>query len=166
MSKNMTLFKGEYRIESARRLGFDYSLAGHYFFTICTKHRQPMFGFVREGNMYLYGPGKVAWDCWWKIPCHYQGVSLGPFIVMPDHIHGILIIDHSMTIAGRKQIPTLGNVLGSFKSAVSKITRESGYPGFQWLPRYHDHIIRDDVERRRITRYILDNPQRYRDHPL
>ncbi len=167
----MTLFRRKFRIESARRPGFDYATTGHYFFTICIKNRHPVFGSVYQKKMLLSLSGKLAWECWRKIPYHYPGVRLGSFIVMPDHVHGIIILSDQYTnieenpklMGATGRIPTLGNVIGSFKSAVTKKIHETGYPGFRWLPRYHDHIIRDEHERILIERYIPNNPRRWRD---
>ena len=164
--KNNDIIQGKYRIESARCTGYNYDAKGYYFFTICTKNRIPYFGSVCNREMKLSAWGRMAWDCWKQIPDHYQGIELGSFVVMPDHIHGIIRLDGIHPEVKNPATPNLANVIGSFKSAVTKTIRESGQPAFQWLLRYHDHIIRDDAERRRIERYIRDNPRWYRDHHL
>jgi len=156
----MTLFRGKYRIESARKQGFDYASTGCYFFTIITKNRQHFFGLIQGDEMILSVSGKVVWECWWDVPMHYPDIKTGAFIVMPDHVHGILIINQGNML---NHIPTLGNVIGSFKSAVTKKIRENENPDFGWIPRFHDYIIRNEPERIIIERYIHDNPRRWRD---
>ncbi|MBE0648363.1 MAG: transposase [Bacteroidales bacterium] len=155
----MTLFRRKFRIESARKPRFNYATSGHYFFTICTKNRQPVFGSIHRYEMLLSTTGGMVCECWRQIPSHYPDVKLGAFVVMPDHVHGIIIISHHSGMG-----PTLGNVIGSFKSAATKKIRMNGKPGFGWLPRYHDHVIRDEHERILIERYILENPRRWCDH--
>lgn len=90
----MTLFKNKYRIESARLHGWDYRWTGSYFITICAGKRQHFFGNVENGEMQLNDMGKMAWDFWMAIPCHFPFITLDAFVVMPNHIHGILILNN------------------------------------------------------------------------
>lgn len=89
----MAKFKGKYRIESIRAQWWDYGWNGAYFIAICTKNRKHFFGEIRNGKMYLSPLGAIADVFWHEIPNHSQFVSLGEFVVMPNHIHGILLID-------------------------------------------------------------------------
>lgn len=84
------LFRGKYRIPSARLIGHDYAWPGRYFVTICTHGRVRWFGKIRNGIMGLNDAGCVVADCWTGIPDHYENVRLGPWIIMPDHLHGII----------------------------------------------------------------------------
>ncbi|MBS1643411.1 MAG: transposase [Bacteroidetes bacterium] len=79
--------------KSIRLKGYDYSQAGLYFITICTQNREHYFGEIRNGKMVLSPMGVLADILWYEIPNHTQSVALGDFVVMPNHIHGILIID-------------------------------------------------------------------------
>ncbi len=88
----MTLYKNKYRIESARLKNWDYSSAGNYFVTICTKNREHYFGNIRDCKMVLSEISKIANECWAKIPNHFQFVVLGEWIIMPNHVHGIISI--------------------------------------------------------------------------
>jgi REP element-mobilizing transposase RayT len=88
----MTLFKNKYRIESTRLKGWDYSSPGAYFVTITTKNRICYFGNVENGDMYLNELGEIAKQCFEKIPEHFPFVSLDVFVIMPNHVHGIIII--------------------------------------------------------------------------
>lgn len=80
--------------KKTRRLqSYDYRGEGLYFITICTRDRLPHFGQVVAGEMQLSAEGRIAFNCWQNIPHHYPQVFLGPFIVMPNHVHGILGIE-------------------------------------------------------------------------
>lgn len=89
----MKQFKNKYRIESARAPWWDYGRSGAYFITICTKNREHYFGEINEGKMVLSPTGVIADLLWHEIPYHSQNVELDEFVVMPNHIHGILILN-------------------------------------------------------------------------
>lgn len=86
-------YKNKYRIPSARATWWQYHWAGAYFITICTQNRQHLFGTIKNGIMHLTPLGAIADVLWHEIPRHHTGVELGAFVVMPNHIHGILILD-------------------------------------------------------------------------
>jgi len=84
----------EHHRHSVRLPGVDYSVPGHYFVTICVKNRSCLFGEIKDGSLSLNKLGEIARQCWENIPNHYQNVVMDEFIVMPNHVHGILqIID-------------------------------------------------------------------------
>lgn len=85
-------YQNRYRIPSARLKNWDYTSKGAYFITICTKNRKHYFGSITNGTMQLSTIGELAHQFWNEIPHHFPFVSLGNFVVMPDHFHGILII--------------------------------------------------------------------------
>jgi REP element-mobilizing transposase RayT len=89
----MKKFRNKYRIPSARLPGWDYRLAGAYFITICTQNRTPFFGECQGGKMKLSTAGMIAQGCWYQIPFLKSHVTLGAFVVMPNHVHGIMILD-------------------------------------------------------------------------
>jgi putative transposase len=89
----MTKYAGKYRIESARKSNWDYGSNAPYFVTICTKNREHFFGEIVNNVMNLSEIGMAAYNCWLSIPEHFPFVELGGFIVMPDHVHGIIIIN-------------------------------------------------------------------------
>ena len=167
----MTLYRNRYRIETIRMRNWDYSRDGMYFVTIIAKPRHPVFGKVVNNVMVLSDCGKVADACWRSIPEHYKNIRLDKFVIMPDHIHGIIIIDgqpgdavetgHAPSL----RTATLGNFVGSFKSAASKKIHSAGMDKFGWQERFYDHIIRDDSEFRRISEYIRDNPKNWKPKP-
>ena len=89
----MEKFNNKYRIESARAPWWDYGRSGAYFITICTKNRENYFGEINEGKMILSPTGVIVNLLWYEIPYHSQNVELDEFVVMPNHIHGILILN-------------------------------------------------------------------------
>ncbi len=94
----MDRFKGKYRIPSARLPDYDYGQEGAYFITVCTHNQAHYFGEVRNGKMVLNGIGAMVQGFWYDIPHHFDHVSLGEFVVMPNHVHGILILDKMVNV--------------------------------------------------------------------
>ncbi len=88
------LFKNKYRIDSTRLKDYDYSQDGSYFVTICTKERELFFGEVQNNKMILNDLGVIAEKYWLEIPQHFENTELDEFIIMPNHIHGIIVIDN------------------------------------------------------------------------
>lgn len=95
-------FRNKYRIPSARLQSWDYSWNAAYFITICTHNRQNFFGRIADEKMQLSEIGKITHHFWNEIPNHFPYIQLGEFIAMPNHIHGIIIIDNNV------QTPKLG----------------------------------------------------------
>lgn len=89
-------FRNRYRIGSTRLNGYDYTRNGAYFITICTQKKIPFFGNVIGGKMILSETGIIVRDFWLKIPVHFPATHLDEFIIMPDHIHGIIIISSNV----------------------------------------------------------------------
>lgn len=89
-------FQNKYRIPSARLQTWDYANNGAYFITICTQNRHHFFGTIQNQEMKLSEIGKLAAQFWMEIPNHFPFIELGNFVVMPNHVHGILIINHSV----------------------------------------------------------------------
>ena len=92
MKSNSAKFKNKYRISSARLQSWDYGNNGSYFITICTKNREHFFGEILNEEMHLNEIGKIADKYWKEIPIHFPFIELGNYVVMPNHVHGILII--------------------------------------------------------------------------
>jgi len=91
-------FRGKYRIETARLKNWDYGSSGYYFVTICVKNRERVFGNVDDNKMILSESGTIAEKFWLGIPVHFPFVKLDEFIIMPNHIHGIIIIDRETLV--------------------------------------------------------------------
>ncbi len=173
----MTLFKDKYRIESARLKNWDYASAGWYFVTICARERECVFGRLIEDEMRLSALGEIACKCWLEIPQHSScGVEIDTFIVMPNHVHGILMIvgdvarrDVACNVSTNmmpKMSPgagSLGAIVRSYKSAVTRWARTNGSSDFAWQERFYDHIIRKESTLDKVRNYIVGNPARWQD---
>lgn len=106
--------------------------------------------------MELSPVGAIANVLWYEIKNHSDYVELGEFVVMPNHVHGIILLNENSPDATKNVGAT-----GSYKSAVTKHCNKLGFV-FAWQPRFHDHIIRDDTSFERITKYIQNNPSNWR----
>lgn len=162
---------------SIRLKGYDYTQAGMYFITICTYERTWLFGEVSGEEMRVNAFGEIVQRCWAEIPQHFAHVALDAFVVMPNHVHGILVLTHD----GEEERPvwsvpndeglfprgarprSVGAIVGSFKSATARRINElRGAPGAPvWQRNYYERIIRDEHELDRIRRYIVENPLRW-----
>ena len=89
----MTKFKNKYRLESIRLQGYDYSKSGAYFITIVTQNRENLFGKIINGEIKLNDGGKIVQQCWMDIPNHFPNTQLDEFAIMPNHIHGIIVLN-------------------------------------------------------------------------
>ena len=112
-------FQNKYRISSARLQTWDYSNNGAYFITICTQNREHFFGQIKNKEMRLSEIGKLAEQFWHEIPNHFQMVELGNFVVMPNHVHGILIIDNSQTSVETRLIASDNNKINNSRLIAS-----------------------------------------------
>lgn len=188
----MTKYKNKYRGGSRRKSNWDYRSSAGYFVTICTKNRECFLGEIPVLSMQLSEIGQFAHNFWMEIPDHFPFVELGEFVVMPNHVHGIIIIEKPRRIVACndsttdivndstvKPIPkqsdqqknekmakispkqgSLSTIIRSYKSAVTKNARENNF-NFAWQPRFHDHIIRNEMEFERISNYIKNNPKNW-----
>jgi REP element-mobilizing transposase RayT len=161
---------------SIRLKGYDYSQAGAYFVTLVAYQRDCLFGEIRDAKMVLNDLGTIADECWRAIPDHFQLVELGAHVIMPNHVHGIIIINDSDVVGAQHAAPlpvpqsspyvkpgSLGAIVRSYKSAVTRrIGRELNATGI-WQRNYYEHIIRNDIDLQRITDYIEANPSRWND---
>lgn len=159
----MSKFENKYRIESARLREYDYSTPNYYYVTINTLNHIPYFGEVIETKMKLNYMGIIVNKFWREIPKHYPTVELDYFIIMPNHLHGIIIMNCAVETGHAPSLhkPTLSNIVGSFKSAVTKKIRKELNSKFYWQSRFYDRIIRNEEELLIIRNYILQNPLRW-----
>ena len=155
-----------------RLSGYDYASGGKYFITICTKNKIPYFGKIKNGKMILSDIGQIVDQFWKEMPLHFDKIHLDEYIIMPNHIHGIIIVETPnlgvSTSTSPKQIhekpPTnwksnsIGLIINQFKRICTIKIKTSGFE-FSWQPRYFDHIIRTKPELNRIRKYIKENPQ-------
>ncbi|TSC60778.1 MAG: hypothetical protein Greene041662_81 [Candidatus Peregrinibacteria bacterium Greene0416_62] len=164
----MTLFKDRYRVETARLRGWNYAQQGVYFVTICTKGRAHWFGEIRRGIMGLSGVGCIVNAFWESIPEHFPHVSLDAFVVMPNHVHGILMLERAPPIANftapmsriHRPIPgSIGSIIGQWKTTCTKRIWSLGCTDFGWQPRFHDSVVQTDHALENIRSYIQNNPR-------
>lgn len=170
---------------------WDYNTNAAYFVTICTQNKKCYFGEIAEPEdigslpqMQLSETGQLAHKLWQEIPNHFPFVLLQNFVTMPNHVHGIIVINHqdnsdnsveTLHATSLQTLPpdknkfmsgislksgTLSTIIRSYKSAVTKNARPI-LPNFGWQSRFHDHIIRDDKSLDRISDYIQNNPAKW-----
>ena len=140
-----------------RLTGFDYANEGYYFITICTHNKAPLFGSINSINEI----GLIAENELLNIPNHFADVRIDKYVIMPNHIHSIVVIGCHETAERSRPFPTLSTVVGLYKSGVSKKVRKI-FPEMPiWQKSFHDHIIRNDASYAKIWKYIDENPQRW-----
>ena len=155
------LFRNRYRVPSARLEGWNYSWPGVYAVTICVQGRDRCLGDVAGDDVALSPFGEIVAEEWLAIPRMHGLVVLDEWIVMPDHLHGILIFEGKDRL-NTQSAESLGTVVGQFKQRATKRIRARRRPEFAWQERYFDQILRDDENLRRYRAYIRENPARWR----
>ncbi|MDR1346388.1 MAG: transposase [Bacteroidales bacterium] len=172
---------------SIRLKDYDYSQAGLYFITICCQDKICRFGKIENGEMILNDWGEIARQCWLAIPQHFPNTILHEYVVMPNHVHGIIelvgakffsplspSISPSETISPKScnndnsraknfsPLPgtsrTIGSIIRGFKIG---ITKQLGFS--IWQRNYYEHIIRNEQSYQNIAGYIIHNPEKWRD---
>lgn len=168
---------------TVRLKNYDYSQPGAYFVTLCTSHRRQMFGDIHDGLMRLNAVGRLAAAQWLQLPKRFPDLELGEWVIMSNHIHGILVItgrgeasqQNSFTLPTTSDkdasplrpngtIPgSIGAIIQNYKSVVSRKIANQGEEkrGSIWQRNYYEHVIRNERELQAITDYILTNPQNW-----
>lgn len=155
---------------------FDYSKDGIYFVTIDTYEKRLLFGNVHNCEMMLNDLGRIAQDCWRSIPDHFRNAGLNEYIVMSNHLHGLVVLLGKEEADTACRVPTTDNlkqeafskpttgsiptIIRSFKSAVTKLIHER-YPSQMdtiWQSRYYERVIRNEKELIAAINYLRDNP--------
>jgi putative transposase len=181
-------FRNKYKIESTRLQRWDYGWNGAYYITICTQKKVCFFGKISNCINELSDIGNIAEKCWSEIPLHFSFVELAEFVIMPNHMHGIIVInkrrdvingecrDAINRVSTNPIVPMApggfaGNKNPMLNENISRIVRwykgrvsfecRNLHSGFSWQPRFYDHIIRDNEEFLRIISYINDNPLKW-----
>lgn len=167
--------------KSLRLKGWDYRSSAWYFLTVVTKNRRHFFGKIQGGIIGLSEIGGVAYRNWAAIPDHFDHVVLDEFVIMPNHVHGLVGImewpgmgceishpnrmrlSHDETESGRRFGPlksgSISVIMHSYKASVSRWARKNDNYEFGWQSRFHDHIVRNKGEKERIKYYIKNNPR-------
>ncbi|NCS90747.1 MAG: transposase [Ignavibacteria bacterium CG_4_8_14_3_um_filter_37_9] len=185
----MSKFINKYRIESARLKDWDYTTPWWYYVTINAKNHNEYFGKIEKNNLYLNNLGNYAKEEWLRTQELRKNVDLDFFVIMPSHIHGIIIItDADNTTSHRGDVPFSGRdvlqnvstdetkkyfstispegnslsvIIRGFKASVTKWAHINGYQDFQWQERFFDRIIRTEYELVQIRKYIEQNPLKW-----
>ena len=162
---------------SIRLPAYDYTQPGAYFLTVVTHQRQCLFGEIVDGQVLVSGYGEAVGQEWLRSTQIRREIQLDAFVVMPNHIHAIVIVGaHGRAPLHRAPLPraplhrsphSLGSFVAGFKSAVTKRINElRGTPGLTvWQRNYYEHIIRDEEELNRVRQYIIDNPTCWEQDP-
>jgi putative transposase len=130
----------------------DFAQPGACFVTICTQSRECIFGEVVQGQMMLNGPGQMVESVWRQLPRHYPGVHVDAFVVMPNHVHGII----ALVGAGPRAYPECSGVHNDGWQP---------FPGRLWQRNYYEHVIRNEGDLDHIRQHIIDNPARWDQDP-
>jgi len=153
--------------KNIRLQGYDYSQNGAYFITICSYCRENLFGEIVVGqglcSCRLSNVGNIIENEISQLPIRYTNIKIDNYVVMPNHIHLILSI-----VAERQEqspCPTIGDIICALKSITTKrANNEDLVSGRKiWQFRFHDHIIRDELEYQKIWQYINENPAKWAD---
>lgn len=173
------LYHNKYRIPSARATWHDYN-GGAYFVTICTRDMEHYFGEIVDGEMNMTEIGEYVQQCIKNIPQHNTYANVPAFVVMPNHVHLIVIIDDENADSICRDVPwrvstygknetmqtianqqgRLSTMIGGFKQSVTRYANANSI-SFAWQTRFHDRIIRDHDEMNRIAEYIENNVARW-----
>ncbi len=158
-------FKNKYRIDSARARWHDYN-EGTYFITICTANMEHYFGKIAQSQMHLSEIGQYAHENFQNVTQHYKYAEIPLFVIMPNHIHAIVIIADSDVVEIRRALSLrqktsnrkgkLSVVIGGLKSAITKFANENNIP-FKWQTSFYDRIIRNNNELNNVANYIENN---------
>ena len=170
---NMRYNPDKHRRRSIRLRDYNYAQAGAYFVTICSRDRGFLFGEIMDGEMRLNVYGQLVLECWDDLVNHYRHIELDAFVVMPNHVHGIIILNPPVG-AGFKPAPTHGEsapihglpeIVRGFKTfssrRINQLRETAGQP--VWQRSYYEHIIRNESELDRTRQYILDNPAKWQE---
>jgi putative transposase len=145
--------------------GYDYSLAGAYFVTVCTHERICIFGRINAGEMQLNRFGIIVEEEWLRTGEMRPNVILDQFVIMPNHIHGIIVIDYPR-LGHREASDTkqsLERIVAGFKAACTRRFNELGQDNTLpvWQKSFHDEIIRDEKHLGNVREYIVNNPAQW-----
>jgi len=179
LSSENDKYKNKYRVSSVRLTGWDYGSNALYYITICTENRLHYLGeiiseqVVNEdysetqniASLQKTPIGEIAYNNWLEIPNHFSFVELDEFVIMPNHIHGILYINKPGKVDWQinkfgLQSQNLASVLRGYKASVKTYATTNNIE-FGWQARYYDHIIRNEKEYLNIRSYIVNNPEQW-----
>lgn len=136
---------------------YDYSTPTAYFVTICANRHQCLFGSYENHSITMTNVGSVV-DITWKNLQKYFNIELDEYVVMPNHIHGVVFIKPDINLTNHSKSPTLISIIQTFKSLSTKRVRTLGFSGQIWQRSFYDRIIRDEIHLNAARDYIHNNP--------
>lgn len=170
----MELYQNKYRIKSARLKDWNYSNPWWYYVTINTKYHIEYFRKIIYGKMVLNELGQIAEQEWHRTKTIRNNVDLDYFVITPNHIHGIIILNDVETRSGESLLPknhnsqfskpiknSLSVIINQYKGSVKRWANKNGYSSFVWQSRFYDRIIRNEKELYNIRKYIDQNPLKW-----
>jgi putative transposase len=156
---------------SIRLTGYDYSRPGAYFVTLCVEQRLPLLGSVIGDEVHWSAAGEMVARIWANLGTHYPGVSVDASIVMPNHLHGILVLSPPCETgddSDTRKVLSLSTVIQRFKTYTAHCYGQGvasehwpRYPGRLWQHRFYEHVIRNDHDLQAIGEYIANNPHQW-----
>ena len=150
--------------KNTRLKEFDYSQSSYYFVTICLKNRKEFFSHIINSELILTEFGKILDEVWNNLPKYYN-VELDYYTIMPDHFHGIVIIDNKLNVKDdlENKPLTLSDIIGKFKLLSTRKIRDilDIENEFEWQKSFYDRIIRNEKELYNIRKYIQENPLKW-----
>ena len=157
-----------YKINSMRLKNWDYSSSGWYFITICTQNKIHYFSDISKLNLQKNTLGEIADKFWKEIPIHFPFIELGEYIIMPNHLHGLLYVNNQelnpIILHDKKNIsPQKGDistVIRSYKGIVTQTIRNTNKK-FKWQSGYYDNVIKNEQALIATAQYIRENPKRW-----
>ncbi|QQR80538.1 MAG: transposase [Deltaproteobacteria bacterium] len=169
--------------KSYRYKNYDYTTQGAYFVTICTNNREYLFGNILDRRMHLSTHGQIIKNVWDQMPNHFSSINLDEFIIMPNHVHGIIQIVGAQFIAPSNEsiwkmsnqealnqgvinhAPTVGEIIRYFKGKTAYLIQKQNQSIKVWQRNYHERIIRTEYELENIRYYIRENPRNWEKDP-
>ena len=157
--------------QSIRLPNYDYAAPGEYFITICTEEEACLFGYVENGKMHCNRFGHIIERVWAETPLVRPELVLGPFIIMPNHIHFIVEIKSSNPVESvlanspinlSRKPRSIASFIAGFKRVCTvEVNKLAGHKSDVWQRNYYEHIIRNSEDYARIAEYIQTNPSRW-----
>ena len=181
----MGLNPDKHHRRSIRLKGHDYAQPGAYFVTICTYRRECLLGRIESGQVVLSTEGETARSVWDGLTDRFVSVGLDEYVIMPNHVHGIILVGAQFIAPDPKggltdHLPALGEIVRAYKATVTRLVRrrddgttdpgavDKGVmnhapTGFGWQRGYYEHVVRNEAELTAIREYIQGNPARWDD---
>jgi len=137
---------------------YDYHHPCLYFITICVNQKNHVLSKIKNDEVHLNRIGIIVEQQWQWLSNQYTYIELDEYVIMPNHFHGIIILEFEPYLSKNVQIKSISGLIGAFKARSSKFAHEEGFYNFRWQRSFYDRIIRNERELKNIREYILNNP--------